>query len=314
MSGAIDRIRQMLVITFKNWQADNVSLYAASLAYYAMFAIAPLLVIAIVVAGAFFGRGTVQAEIVERVGDELGTQAADLIETALASAFPEGGGLIATLFAVGVLVFAATAIFGNLKRVLNQIWRVKADPERGLRNLVTSRLIGLGLTLGAGLLIILILALNTLINGVQGVVEDFAPGATVLLRFVNLPLQLAIYTLIFGTIFRLLPDVDITWEDVGVGAFATAVLFYIGQYLIGLYLGFTGVSSAYGAAGSLVVILVWVFYSMMILLTGAEFTQAYAEVRGREIKPANNAVRLRRDLVDPGDEPSRESTESGSTG
>ncbi len=288
----LSRIKDVLLLTQKHWQADNVPLYAASLAYYTVFALAPMLVIAVTVAGTFFGRDAVQSRIVEAVGDELGAESADLVQTLIANAFPEASSLPTTLFAVALLLFASSVIFNTLKTVLNNIWGVKADPANGVRNLIMGRALSIVFTLATGILIILILLFNAALNGLSGAVDGITPAGLSLVQLVNVPLQLIIYVLIFGTIFRVLPDVKIGWEDVAVGVFVTSLLFYLGQYAIGLYLSFAGVSSAYGAAGSLVVILVWVFYSTLIVLTGAEFTQAYAEIRGHHIQPGSNAVWL----------------------
>lgn len=285
-------IWEILKETFSEWSEDNASRLAAALAYYTVFSIAPLLIIVIVVVGAVFGQSAVEGQIVTQIEGTVGENAAQLIETMLKNISERGSGLWATVIAIVTVLVGATGVFNQLQDALNTIWEVAPKPGRGLKGMIQDRLISFLMILGIGLLLIATFILSASLAAIEGFLGDLVPDFFNLLQFGNAAISFGLTVLLFGMIYKVLPDVEISWRDVWVGATATAVLFTVGRYLIGLYLTRSSVSSAYGAAGSLVIILVWVYYSTQVILLGAEFTQVYARKRGSRILPAKNAVRV----------------------
>jgi membrane protein len=279
--------------TFREWSEDKVSRLAAALAYYTIFSLAPFLVIVIAVAGFFFGQQAVEGQIVGQIEGLVGTEGAQMIETMIAAAWEPGTGIIATVLSVILLIIGAAGLFGQLQDALNVIWEVQPKPDRGIKDVIRDRFLSFTMVLGVGFLLLVSLVLSAALNVIGQWFTDLLPQATILVQVINLVLSLAIITLLFAMIYKILPDVVIGWRDVWLGAAVTAVLFVIGKELIGFYLGRAAVASAYGAAGSLVVLLLWVFYSAQILFLGAEFTQVYARKHGSKIIPAENAERVR---------------------
>lgn len=278
--------------TFREWSEDQVPVLAAALAYYAVFSIAPLLLIVIGVLGLVLGENAAQSTLMDQVRNAVGPQAADAIQGILQNMDRQGGGVIATVIGVVTLIVGATGVFAQLQNALNTIWEVKPDPEKsGVRHIIAVRLLSLGMILVIGLLLLVSLVLSAVLSALGEGIAGALPGGAWLWRGVDLLVSLAVITLLFAMIFKVLPDARIAWRDVWVGAALTALLFVIGKFALGLYLGNSGVASSYGAAGSLVVLLLWVYYSMQILLFGGEFTQVYAKRTGSRIEPADNAVR-----------------------
>ncbi len=276
--------------TLTEWGEDKVPRLGASLAYYTIFSIAPLLVIAIAIAGLVLDPGEVQQAVLTQMGGLVGPDGAELIKTMLESAQKPATGLLAAGLGVITLLFGALGVFGQLQDALNTIWEVKPKPGRGLRGVMQDRLLSLSMVLVVGFLLLVSLVVSTGLSAVGGLVGGLLPQSEFFLSLVNFVISFLVITLLFALMFKYLPDAQIDWRDVGVGAAITALLFTVGKQLIGLYLGNAGVTSSYGAAGSLVVLLLWVYYSSQIFLLGAEFTQVYANQLGSRVVPSANAV------------------------
>ena len=289
----LKEIGNLLKTTFSEWSADNASRLAAALAYYTIFSLAPLLIIAIAIAGLVFGRQAAHGEMVSQLEGVIGQEAALFVETMVENAGQsQNAGIMATIIGLATLVFGATGVFSQLQDALNTVWGVKPDPDRGLMGMVQARLWSFVMVLGIGLLLLVSLAVSAALPAL-GTVTGLLPGSEIWWQVLNLVVSFVILTFLFAMIFKILPDVKITWSDVWVGAAITALLFTIGKLLIGLYLGRSSVSSTYGAAGSLVVLLLWIYYSAQVILLGAEFTQVYAKRYGSKIRPDNGAAWVR---------------------
>ncbi|HEX9941950.1 MAG TPA: YihY/virulence factor BrkB family protein [Thermoanaerobaculia bacterium] len=276
--------------SFKEWRDDGALDLGAALSYYTIFSLAPLLLIVIGVAGIFFGREAVQGQLVGELRGLVGQQGGEAIQTMIANAGRERTGVLATVVGVVTILFGATGVFVQLQNSLNRVWNVKAKPEKGIWSFIRTRLISFGMVLGIGFLLLVSLVLTAAVSSLGTWAAGLLPGAEVLIQVVTFVLSFALVTLLLAMIFKVLPDVEIAWRDVWIGAVATALLFTIGKFLIGLYIGESAVASTYGAAGSLVVLLLWIYYSSQILFFGAEFTEVYASRYGSRIRPSEHAV------------------------
>ena len=283
----VKAIFKLLQEAFKQWQQDKASLLAAALAYYTVFSITPLLVIAIAIAGAVFGEEAARGEIVQQINQLVGQQGAEAIETALANADRPEISSTASIISVVILLVGASGVFAQLQEALNTVWNVKAKPNAGIWGFIRKRLLSFGVVLAVGFLLLVSLIFSAVLSGIGKL--DIIPGFTPLWQLLNFAISFGFISLLFALIYKYLPDAKIRWKDVWVGAIITALLFTFGKFLIGLYLGRGSFGSAYGAAGSLIVFLAWVFYSAQILLFGAEFTQVYARKYGRKISPDAHA-------------------------
>lgn len=277
--------------TFSEWQEDKVPVFAAALSYYTVFALAPLLIIVISLLGLFFGQGQAQAQLVTQLQSLFGPEVADTVQGMIEARAQQGGNVLGTIVGFVVLLFGATGVFAQLQNALNAIWEVKPAPGAGIWHLVKVRLLSLGMILTLGFLLLVSLVISAVLAALNGAFSGDLPGADLLWQVANTVVSLAVITLLFALMFKYLPDARIRWRDVWIGAVFTALLFTLGKFLLGLYLGNSGVASAYGAAGSLVLLLLWVFYSAQIVLFGGEFTQVYAKRRGGGVEPAAHAVR-----------------------
>jgi len=286
-SSAMELLKQ----TFHEWQEDQVPLLAAALAYYTVFSLAPLLIIVIAVL-TFFGQGEAQSTLIDQIQGILGDNVAQLIRTMIENREAGGGNLLATSVGGLLLLAGATSVLAQLQNALNIIWGVQPDPQASnIGQLIRVRLLSLGMILVIGFLLLVSLVLTTVVEGLAASAGDLLPGGDLLWALLNWLVSLAVITLLFALIFRVLPDASVPWATVWVGALVTALLFVGGKWILALYLARGAVANAYGAAGSLVVLLIWVFYSAQILLMGGEFTQVYARRRGHRIQPAKHAVR-----------------------
>lgn len=283
----------LLKQTWTEWQEDKASRLAAALAYYTAFSIAPLVVIAIAIAALVYGEEAAKGQIATQLGTLVGPEAAVAIESLVESSYRQSGeGIIATVISIALLFFGASNIFTQLQESLNTIWEVAPKPGRGIKGIVKDRILSFGMVLGIGFLLLVSLILSTVLAVLGNYLGGMMPGLQFLWSILNFLLSFGVITLLFALMFKFLPDVKITWGDVRIGAVITALLFTIGKSLISLYLGNSGVGSTYGAAGSLVVLLLWVNFSAQILFFGAEFTQVYANKYGSMIVPTKNAVPL----------------------
>jgi membrane protein len=278
--------------TLREWSEDKVPRLGAALAYYAVFSLAPLLVIAIAVASLVFDPAEVQRGVVEQVGGLVGSEGASLIETMIQNAQQPGTGIMATILGVVGLLLGALGAFGQLQDALNTIWEVKPKSGGGLLAILRDRLLSLTMVLVVGFLLLVSLVISAGLAAVGNFMASLLPESELLLQALNFVLSFAVITVLFALMFKYMPDAKIAWGDVWIGAAITALLFTIGKLLIGLYLGNASVTSSYGAAGSLAVLLLWMYYSSQIFFLGAEFTQVYANRFGSRVVPAENAERL----------------------
>ena len=271
------------------WWDDDALRLGASLAYYTLFAIAPVLLVATAVAGMVFGAEAVRGEIVGQLDQLIGREGARAVQGLLEGASQRRAGILATALGSITFVIAATGAFLELQGALNTIWRVKPKAGANLRVFLIDRLRSFGLVVAIGFLLMVSLAVTAALAALSGWLAQLSPGIPLVWRGVNMLVSVAVATALFAMLYRFLPDVRLLWRDVTTGAFVTAVLFTIGQQLIGLYLGQSGVASTYGAAGSVMILLLWVYYSCQILLLGAEFTRVYAQRTGRRPQPESFA-------------------------
>lgn len=281
----LPKVGQLLKRTFQEWQEDKASRIAAALAYYTVFSISPLLVIAIAIAGAFFGQDAAQEQIMEQLTGIVGEDAIEPVLMALNNiSQPKIRGL-ASLISIGVLMLGASGIFAQLQDALNTVWNVEPQPGQGIFLFIRKRISSFFMVLVIGFLLILSLILSTIVTTVSQYQVDFLPGSQILWENLDFIVSLGLMTFLFSLMFKYVPDVEITWKDVFVGSLITALLFIFGKFLLGVYISRGSLGSAYGAAGSLIVFLAWVYYSAQIILFGAEFTQVYSQMYGSKIRP-----------------------------
>lgn len=280
------------------WLDCDAFTYAGSLAFYTLFSLAPVVIIAVAVIGLVLGEQAAQGQIVAQLQDVMGRQAATAVEEAVARSRIQASGLLPVLLGVAALLVGATTVFGQMQASLNAIWGVAARPDRNsVLAFVKTRLLSLTVVLVIGFVLLVSLLLGVVLRAVLHFTHGFAPGVAALLGSSEVLVSLAANVLLFGAIFKVLPDVVLRWRDVIVGAVVTAALFSMGRYAIAVYLTYTATASTYGAAGSVVLILLWVYYSSLILLFGAAFTKSQLLAHGGVVVPGESAVRVRRELV-----------------
>lgn len=277
-----------LVDTAGIWNNSNASAMGAAVAFYTIFAIAPLFVLVLALAGLWFGKEAAQQELFNQIARLVGQKGSEAIHSLLIAANRPKAGMFATILGFATLFLGATSVFVQLQQSLNAIWNVRPTIT-GIRAYLKTRIVSFGALLAIGFLLMVSLILTTAIEAASAWIGGFFPGERVLWSSVNFSVSLGIVTLLFALMFKILPDVKIRWKDVWIGALITAVLFSLGKFLIGMYLGRSSVSSAYGAAGSFVIVLMWVYYSVQILLFGAASTRIYANRFGSHIRPASHA-------------------------
>lgn len=280
---------KLLKQIFKEYNEDKVPRLAAALAYYTVFSIPPLLVIAIAIVGLFFERSNAQDAILKQISTLIGAQGSDAIGTILMSTEDPEGGLIATIIGVVLLLLGASGVFGQFQDSLNTIWEVQPKPGQGIGAMIKKRFFTFSMVLGVGFLLLVSMLITTLLASLGGIISGFLPGSPLLLQIVNFVVGFLLVTILFALIFRYVPDAKIAWKDVWLGAAVTTLLFTIGKEVIGLYLGNSNVGSTFGIFASLIVLLIWVYYSAQIMLIGAEFTHVYTNMYGSKIVPEKNA-------------------------
>jgi membrane protein len=286
VKAGFDLIKQ----TFAGWMEDGALDLGAALAYYAIFSLAPLVLIVIAVAGLVWGRDAVQGQLVGQLQGIVGPEGGQAIQTMVANVGKHSAGVVATIVGVVTILFGATGVFVELQTALDRIWNVEPKPGAGVWGFVKTRMLSFGMILGIGFLLLVSLVVATAVTAVITWATGLLPGTKALAEIATFLLSFAMTTLLFAMIFKVLPDVKIAWRDVGIGAAATALLFTLGKFLIGLYIAKSSIASTYGAAGSLVIVLLWIYYSSQILFLGAEFTQVYAGRYGSNIRPSSHAV------------------------
>lgn len=289
---------------------DGALNLGAALAYYTVFSFAPLIIVATTIASYFFGEQAVNGQLYGELRGLLGADAAESLQSIVSNAYTSGDSFWATAISVGTLVFAATGVFSNLKISLNKIWEVKPTPTNGVLAFITNKVLSFGFVVGLGFLLMITLVLNAVVVGFMDALVGMVPLlGSEMLAFTNWLLGTVVTAVIFALLFRFLPDARTRWRDIWVGAFFTALLFGLGRFLIGFYIGNSDFSSTYGAAAALITLLVWTYYNSQILFLGAEFTQQWAILHGHPIVPAKNAVRVKLEEVEV-DRPSLAGAES----
>lgn len=283
-------VLELLKATYNDWSEDKASRLAAALAYYTVISLAPLLIVILAVAALAFGKDAAQGQLVNEVRNFVGDQAAEATQTILTNSSDKQSGILATVFGVAILLFGASGVFAQLQDGMNTIWEVQPKPGRGIFAIIKDRFLSLTMVLGVGFLLLVSLVISAALAALGTFLGGYLPLPEIVLAITNFVISFVVITVLFSMIFKFLPDVEIGWRDVWIGAVITSFLFTIGKFLLGVYLGKSSVTSAYGAAGSLVLILIWVYYSAQILFFGAEFTQVYANRYGSRIKPDDDAV------------------------
>ena len=282
----------LLKQTFQEWLQDKAPQLGAALAYYTVFSLAPLILVLLSLVGVIFRHDPAGAwnKITQQMSYFLDPSAVQVVQSIAQKASQPGKSTLATIIGVALALFGASGVFGQLQDALNTIWGVKAKPGGGIWGFLRSRFLSFAMVGGVCFLLLVSLTLESVLKGFSHYVQSVLPGGIVVAMAVYLIFDFAVVILLFAMIFKFLPDAQIQWRDVWIGAVMTAILFGIGKWLLGFYLGSGAAGSAYGAASSLITLLLWVYYSSQILLFGGEFTQVYAQRAGRALKPSEYAV------------------------
>jgi len=290
----VGNVFSLLKQTFQEWLQDKAPQLGAALAYYTVFSLAPLILVLLAIVGVIFRDNPAGAwnKITQQMSYFLDPSALQVVQSIAQKASQPGKSTIATIIGIALALFGASGVFGQLQDALNTIWGVKAKPGTGVWGFLRARFLSFAMVGGICFLLLVSLAVEALLKGFSHYVQSVLPGGIVIALSVYLIFDFAVVVLLFAMIFKFLPDVQIQWRDVWIGAIITAILFGIGKWLLGFYLGSGAAGSAYGAASSLITLLLWVYYSSQILLFGAEFTQVYAARSGRAFKPSEYAVRV----------------------
>lgn len=287
----VKRIWDILKASVKGFSDDKVTTKSSSLAYYTVFSMAPLLIIIISLSGIFFGQDAAEGKIYSTLSGFIGSDSASQLQEMIKNASITGKSHLAAIIGIVTLVVGATTVFAQIQDSINSIWGLKPKPKKSWLKLLKNRFLSFSVILGLGFLLLVSLFISTLIDGFSDSLKAHFPDVAVIIFYIiNVIITLIVTTLIFGAIFKVLPDAKIKWKDVLAGAVTTAVFFMLAKFAISFYISKSDVGSTYGAAGSLVILLLWVYFSAMILYFGAEFTKAYAVEFGSDIYPDNYAV------------------------
>ena len=279
--------------TINEFFEDKCMRLAAALAYYSIFSIAPLLLIMISVVGLIYGPDAVRGELEEQIAGTVGPESAKVVQSMLASTAKEGSSWLAVGVGTATLLFGASGVFGQLKDALNTVWNIQLKPKRGWKGLVKDRFLSFSMILVVGFLLLSAMVISAALSAASKFLGSAMPIPSETWKILDLSISFVVVTFLFAMIFKILPDAYIRWRDVWSGAGVTAFLFTFGKFGLGMYLGRAGAISTYGAAGSFVLILLWIYYSSLILLLGAEFTQVQARLRGKRIRPKPYAEFMR---------------------
>ncbi|HXR83985.1 MAG TPA: YihY/virulence factor BrkB family protein [Hanamia sp.] len=297
--------------SFTGFSNDNVTTKSSSLAYYTIFSMAPLLIIIISLSGLFLGQQAAEGKVYSTLAGFVGSDTAAQLQTMIQHASITGKSKIAAIIGIITLLIGATTVFAQIQDSINSIWGLKPKPKKGWLRMLKNRFLSFSVILGLGFLLLVSLSISTLINGFSASLKAHFPDVAVIVFYIiNQVITLIVTALIFGAIFKVLPDAKIHWKDVIVGAITTAVLFMLAKFGISFYISQSNVGSTYGAAGSLVILLLWVYFSSMILYFGAEFTKAYAMRFGSKIYPDNYAVTTKTVEVETGNKTIQEKEKS----
>ncbi|UOQ72969.1 YihY/virulence factor BrkB family protein [Hymenobacter cellulosilyticus] len=283
----------ILKTTASEFMTNNSFRHAAALSYYTIFSLPPLLLIVITVASSMYGTEAVTGQVYGQMRGFLGADSAKFLQDSIAEFTKQQKSGVASIIGIGALIFAATTFFVTLQESINDIWNLKVKPRNGIWQFVRDRLLSFGLILSVALLLLISFVVSAVLSAFTGQLQQWFPEiGVVVIRLVDFILSLAVTSLLFALIYRFLPDAIIRWRDVGIGAFITALLFVLGKFLIAFYIAKADPGSAFGAAGSAIVLLVWVNYSALIIFFGAEFTQEFADAFGQKVQPKHHAVRI----------------------
>jgi membrane protein len=289
MNGQLQKGWGLLKDTFTDWNEHKVPRLGAALAFYTALSIAPLLVFSLRIAAFFFGDEAARGEIERQMQSMMGEQGAEAVQAMLKSANQPGVGTVATVLGLVTLLLGASGVFGQLQDSLNTIWEVRPKPGRGIWGFLRDRFLSMTMVMGVAFLLLVSLLVSATLSFTEGYAFHWLRNFAFVSHAANLLISFAVFTGLFAMMFKYLPDVKIAWKDVWLGATMTALLFTVGKFAIGMYLGRSSFASSYGVAGSLIVLLVWVYYSAQIVFFGAEFTQVYANRYGKKIEPSENA-------------------------
>ncbi|HEX2757501.1 MAG TPA: YihY/virulence factor BrkB family protein [Thermoanaerobaculia bacterium] len=279
-------VLRLLASAARGWRDDNALRLGAALSFYSLVSFPPLIIVTISIAALIFGREAAQAGLLRQVAQLLGKSGSEMFEQMMKAASRPGHGLVAASIGLVFVLFGATGVFAELRDALNLIWKVQSTDKNVVRGLLKGRLLALNLVIGTGFLLIVSLVVSAALSALSASVGSHLKGFDQVLQGLDLVVSFGVLALLFALIFKILPDVDLAWRDVALGAAVTSLLFTAGKFAIGAYLGTATVATAYGAAGSLVLLLLWVYYSSQIFFFGAELTRSYAERRGRGKLPA----------------------------
>lgn len=286
-------VAKLIGDTVRGFINDNVMLYAASIAFYAIFSLPAILILVVFVGSVFFGQQAMQGQLYDQIAIHVGPTIALQIENILKNVEISDAGTIGRTVGIATLLFSATTVFVNIQLALNEIWGVRAKPKKGWLKLIVDRLFSFVIVASLGFILLASLLVDTVITVSQRFLVQFFSDYTVyLIQTASFIVLVGLLTIVFTTVFKVLPDARVRWRDVWVGALVTTILFVGGKELIGLYLSSSTLSSTYGAAGSLVLLLIWIYYSAVIFLVGAEFTKVYSQRVGKAIWPRKNAVKV----------------------
>lgn len=281
---------KLLKQAFKGWNEDEAFRQSAIVAYYSIFSLPGLLILLISIGGAVYGQEAVQGRLVNEISGMIGSDSATSVENMIASSYRSDSGFIMRAVGIGILVFGATTVFFQLQKSLNNIWRVEQKPNSGILRLIFDRAYSLGLILAIGFLLLISLVISAVLGTLsEWMNRQFPDYLLVLVNVLDLIITMGMATVLFALVFKVLPDVNINWRSVWSGAFFTSILFVIGKFLLSFYFGQAEPASSYGAAGSIILIMLWINYTCLILFFGAEFTQAFAQHKGYLFKPAKHA-------------------------
>lgn len=275
---------------FSGWSKDKASVWAASMAYFTVFSLSPLLLLITALAGIFLGEQAIQGKLFGQIEGLVGAEAAMMIEQGVSNTSKPTGNIIATVIGFLTLILGASGVFGQLQQAFNAIWKVKPHPKAGIGAMIREKVLSFSMLLIIAFLLAISVGLSFFTNIATNYVQSLFAVPLSVMEMINLAISFVVMTLLFGAMFKILPSIEIPFKAVIPGAVLTALLFVLGKFLIGWYIGRGAYTSTYGAAGSLLIILVWVYYSVQLLLLGAEFTRAYAHAKGIKVRPAKNAV------------------------
>jgi membrane protein len=294
---------KVLIKSFKAFGDDKVAKLSASLAYSTVFSLGPLLIVIIFLCGLLFGQEAVQGSIDNQMQQFVGKDAALQLQTIIENAAISGKGKIAAIIGIATLLIGATAVFAEIQDSINTIWGIKPKPKKSWLKIIINRLVSFSMIVSLGFMLLVSLAISAIIEALSNRLQQILPEVTVVVFYIlNLVISFFVIAALFAVIFKILPDAKIKWKDVLPGAIASAVLFMLGKFAVSFYISTSNIGNTYGAAGSLVILLLWVYYSSLILYFGAEFTKAYAVNYGSEIHPSEYAVALKQVEVEQGNE------------